>query len=326
MKTSTTRRHSTPEQEQPRRGGFAIPRIAPKIIRVMKKGPGTVVTVMNMKGGVGKTTLAMHLGGVLSRYIISSRVRHVLLIDYDPQFNLSQSFLVPKTYFALEKERKTSLSILQDNEVDLNPYVLQVPGNHEPPDPAELAQTIYQTKTGRLALIPSTLDLMFVALGQSEKRSRPFEERFEKFVEKCRREYDLVLIDCHPAGSILTKTSLQSSDHVVIPVTPHRYALRGIGLMLEFINARKASNTPIVPHILFNCVPRRGEWSDEKVIRTNVDFQPLCFLNTMKNYRVFSEPLAGAGFCWFSNKAYSTMALHNIIDIAREFVSRTGLS
>lgn len=49
---------------------------------------GTVVTVMNMKGGVGKTTVTMHLGGAFAYYMVAGRSRRVLLIDYDPQFNL----------------------------------------------------------------------------------------------------------------------------------------------------------------------------------------------------------------------------------------------
>ena len=61
---------------------------------------GVVVTVMNMKGGVGKTTIAMHLGGIAARYDLGrNTIRKVLLIDYDAQFNLSQAFLRPNAYF-----------------------------------------------------------------------------------------------------------------------------------------------------------------------------------------------------------------------------------
>jgi len=73
---------------------------------------GTVITVMNMKGGVGKTTVAAHLAGFFARYKIHDKTRRVLLIDYDAQFNLSQMFLPATTYFELEKQRKTSLAIL----------------------------------------------------------------------------------------------------------------------------------------------------------------------------------------------------------------------
>ena len=62
-----------------------------------------------MKGGVGKTTVTMHLGGIISLYEFGGFRRKVLLIDYDPQFNLSQAFIPAKTYFELEKNGKTIL-------------------------------------------------------------------------------------------------------------------------------------------------------------------------------------------------------------------------
>src|SRR5690242_13912844 len=89
-----------------------------------------VLTVMNMKGGVGKTTVTMHLAGMFARSVWSGGKPHkVLAIDYDPQFNLSQAFLPPKEYFAAEKKRKTTLSILLDDDTELDPYKLQVPGS-----------------------------------------------------------------------------------------------------------------------------------------------------------------------------------------------------
>src|SRR2546426_875019 len=96
---------------------------------------GAVITVMNMKGGVGKTTVAMHLGGMLARYKSGASVsaRKVLVVDYDPQFNLSQAFIPAAKYFELESARKTTIAILIDDDSALNPYHLQVPGNHTPP-------------------------------------------------------------------------------------------------------------------------------------------------------------------------------------------------
>lgn len=202
---------------------------------------GTVVTVMNMKGGVGKTTVSMHLAGEAALYRIDiERCRKVLLIDYDPQFNLSQALLKSSIYFAREKSRKTTIAILMDDDAELNPYQLQVPGSHTPPKVAELVATVYRPRDGGcLDLVPSTLDLMYVALGQTTARTTPIEERFSKFIIECRALYDLILIDCHPAGSLFTKTSLMNSDHVLIPVIPQRYSVRGIGLMMEFIAAKK---------------------------------------------------------------------------------------
>jgi chromosome partitioning protein len=214
---------------------------------------GKVVTVMNMKGGVGKTTVSMNIGATAAAatYKDQKAPRKVLLIDYDPQFNLSQALLQPKRYFALEKERKTILSVLIEDETEIDPYHLQVPDNEKPPSVDDIKVNILSyPKGGILDLIPSTLDLMYVALGQANTSIKPIESRFTKFIDECRQKYDLIIIDCHPAGSIFTKTSLRNSDHVLIPVAMQRYAVRGIGLMMTFIEAKKQGASGPTPHIL----------------------------------------------------------------------------
>jgi chromosome partitioning protein len=285
---------------------------------------GVVVTVMNMKGGVGKTTVAMHLAGFTARYVINKRSRQVLAIDYDPQFNLSQAFLQPKTYFNLEKQRKTTLSILLDDDTNLNPYHLQVPGNHSPPKVHEIVTPIYTYKDACLHLLPSTLDLMYVALGQATAQTKPIEERFQKFIVECKARYDLVIIDCHPAGSLFTKTSLRNSDHVVIPVVPQRYAVRGIGLMMQFMETKNTGTISPQAHILFNATPRIGIAQQEAEIRANAEYAPYCLKNTLKKYKAFSEPEGGAGFVWASGKPYSTEAFLNLNSVVDEILARTG--
>lgn len=292
---------------------------------------GVVVTVMNMKGGVGKTTAAMNIGGLMGTYPIGpapgtpGKSRKVLLIDYDPQFNLSQAFLPAAAYFALEAKRQTTISVLLDDDAVLNPYKLQVPGNHNPPEVATLATRIKKTADGGvLDIIPSTLDLMYVALGDSDKKLKPMEERFEKFIDECRSIYDVIIIDCHPAGSLFTKTSLVNSDHVLIPVVPQRYAVRGIGLMLNFIEAKKHGTQGPQPHILFNATARTGISTEENQIRTNAKFAGYCMTQTLKRYAAFSEPEGGKGFVWTSKKPYSTEAFRNLMAVTRELLVRIG--
>lgn len=288
---------------------------------------GVVVTVMNMKGGVGKTTVAAHLAGMAARYGLGAdKPRRVLAIDYDPQFNMSQMFLEANAYFALEKARKTTLAVLVDDDVTLNPYQLQVPGNHNPPDVAALVTNVYSDKRtgGRLDLLPSTLDLMYVALGQATQQVTPIEERFAKFISACRTIYDLVIIDCHPAGSLFTKTSLKNSDHVLIPVMPQNYSVRGIGLMMNFISAKKAHEKSPTPHILFNSTPRQGTAREETAIRANKHYAPFCMAATLKWFKAFMDAEEGKGFVWESVKPYSTQAFMNLLTVSTEFMKRAG--
>jgi chromosome partitioning protein len=167
--------------------------------------------------------------------------------------------------------------------------------------------------------------MMYVALGHSAARTKPLEERFEKFIGACREEYDFVFIDCHPAGSIFTKTALQNSDHVLIPVAPQRYALRGIGLMLEFIAAKSLRGQPAMPHILFNLTPRDGVADEESQIRANPRYAGRCLNATLKEYKAFSEPADGSGFVWLSRKPWSTQAFRNLLTVASEFAGRIGM-
>jgi chromosome partitioning protein len=277
-----------------------------------------VVTVMNMKGGVGKTTVAAHVGGALARYNFGGRRRKVLLIDYDPQFNLSQAYLPPKQYFALEAARRTTLAILLDDDTKLDPYQIQVAGNLKPPAVADLIHQLYSSGDGRLDMIASTLDLMYVALSELGPKMANVEERFYRFIDECRKLYDVVVIDCHPAGSLFTKTALRSSDHVLIPVAPGRYAVRGIGLMTKFIRVPKA-------HILFNRTSRSWMSDEEITTRGDKNFKPLCINSTLKWYRAFWEPEGGLDFVWDSGKPWSKVALINLKSVCLDLVQAMQL-
>jgi|CXWL01.1.fsa_nt_gi chromosome partitioning protein len=289
---------------------------------------GAVITVMNMKGGVGKTTVSANVGGALGIYKWRDepRSRRVLLIDYDPQFNLSQAYIPATKYFALEDKRKTIISVLQDDGTKLNPYTLQLPGATKPPSVTDLVYSIHRSAGagGALDLIPSTLDLMYIALGRSDHQVDIIENRFHVFIQEARQLYDLIFIDCHPAGSLITKTALAESDHVLIPVVPEKYAIRGIGLMLDFIRSRKIGNNGPTPHILFNRVPRTGHHSDELAIRANPKFGNYCLKNSLKKYAAFAEPEEGAGFVWTSKKPYKTEAAQNLTTVAKEFAGLMG--
>lgn len=285
-----------------------------------------VVTVMNMKGGVGKTTVALNVAGALGYYKWRDKPsRRVLLIDYDPQFNLSQAYISPGEYFRLDQERKTILSVLQESSKDLNPYKIKIPGSSKPPAVDDISKVIFSYASGAaLSIVPSTLDLMYVALGRAETQISVIEDRFSSFIKECRSKFDLVVIDCHPAGSLMTKTALGNSDHVLIPVVPERYAVRGIGLMLDFIESKKLGAQGPVPHILFNKAPLSGTTNEELTIRADAKYSKYCMRNSLKKYKAFSEPEGGKGFVWHNKKPHSQKARTNLQSVASELAERIG--
>ena len=287
----------------------------------------TVVTVMNMKGGVGKTTVCLNLGGIIAMYKINGQYKRVLLIDYDPQFNLSQAMLDSSRYFKLEKKGKSSLRILQDAVKDIDPYSIQIPDSSEPPPLSSVVEPLTSSKSPHtLDLVPSTLDLMYVALGSTTHDVAIIEKRWTKFIEQCKRSYDAIIIDCHPAGSILTRTALASSDHVLIPVVPQAFAARGIALMRRFIDASTTPKKRPQTHILFNMIPRTGPAPlVVNKIRKDKSLRKLCLKHALNKYSAFAEPTGGKGFVWMSRKPYSTQAFFNLAAVEGEFSKRIGL-
>jgi chromosome partitioning protein len=142
------------------------------------------------------------------------------------------------------------------------------------------------------------MDLMHVALGQPTGSIKPISARFERFIAEARRKYDLILIDCHPAGSIFTQTSLFNSDHVLIPVRPQPYAVRGLFLMLNFIKGRGARRAPVTPHVLFNHVPSVRTAPEEVQIRREPELSRYCMRSTLEYHSHFAYPSEGRGFVW----------------------------
>lgn len=278
---------------------------------------------MNMKGGVGKTTIACHFAGMAARETLGRDRRHkVLLIDYDPQFNSSQAYLKNADSLKAEEENRTTLSILMDRSSKSNPFSLQQMGEFPPPKVAELARTVFTYGDGRLDIIPSTLELMYVALGQPNKNSDLINERFSIFIREAKKIYDLVIIDCHPAASIFTQTSLSNSDHVIIPSKPDKFAIRGLGLMNKFVKGRGPQRAAIIPHILFNMVQTGAPSPEESAIRTDPELGIMCLRGRVQERKHLSLPSEGRHFVWDRRVSYHKAVLQNLRDVFTEIMGK----
>ena len=189
----------------------------------------TTVSLINMKGGVGKTTVASQLAHAADRADF-----RVLAIDFDPQSNLSQSMMGPQGYVKhLRKNRPTIAQVFDD--------YIPAGGAYGSPRPINLDEVIVKRagywKNSSLDLIPSRLEL-----SRTLKNPTGKERRLAKALARISDHYDLVLIDCAPTESILTDAAYFSSRYVIVPVRPEFMATIGLPLLARSIQEFQIEN------------------------------------------------------------------------------------
>ena len=193
-------------------------------------GMATVVSMINMKGGVGKSTLTFNLAW---RSAWQEKLR-VLAVDLDPQANLSQYFLGAQKYLELIKPgSKTVVDIFEQfsapNSISAAPTLVK---------PNEVIHKLHRWNDGSLLdLIPSRLELAWTLKNPTEKA-----QLLPQFLAKVEKDYDLILIDCAPTESILTVAAYKSSRYVFVPVRPEFLATIGLPLLARSLNEFKLLN------------------------------------------------------------------------------------
>lgn len=208
-----------------------------------------VISFINMKGGVAKTTLTINIGEELAY-----RGYKVLVIDMDPQFNATQSLLLHKTHksaFDSQDNQKTT-SVGSVEQIDEEEIVKEMTSAEEynllstkkltvlqlfqssdmaePPINPKLTQEIVPN----LDLIPGDLTLAKEISGDTANKVGAVIDHLTE--TKILEDYHFVLIDCPPTWSILTHSSLFASDYYIIPSKVDFYSSIGIQLLEEQIN------------------------------------------------------------------------------------------
>ena len=198
------------------------------------------VSLINMKGGVGKTTLAAQLAQATAR-----RGLRTLAVDLDPQGNLSQALLSPERYARhLREKRPTVIQIFDQYipptagsssplQVDISAIIVREAGfrGWRPGVPRTHARA-------NLHLIVRQLELAHIL----EDPPRGTERRLAEVLAKVSDHYDLILIDCAPTESILTKAAYHASRYVLVPVKPEYLATIGLPLLARSVQTFKDKN------------------------------------------------------------------------------------
>jgi len=181
----------------------------------------TTISLLNMKGGVGKTTLAVNLAW----HMYQNGPNNVLLVDLDPQFNATQYVM---DYTAFDKHRKNNGTIA-DLLID-RPNLKLKNGKKTLQDKHKTFYNIKKTSKHHFDLLPSELNLAWAV-----KNPAQMEYKLEKFLDGIRADYDYIIIDCAPTDSVLTTMALTASDFILVPVRPDRFSILGYANLLETI-------------------------------------------------------------------------------------------
>lgn len=178
---------------------------------------GRVVSIVNQKGGVGKTTTALNLG-----YALANNNKKVLLIDLDPQSSLS---------IALGLEDNDDLEITIASLMEFEMEDMMLPEKEK-----------YIMHIGKLDLIPCNIQLSATEAGLVNAMTR--EMILKNIIHEIKEDYDFIIIDCSPSLGMLTLNALVACDSVIIPVTPEYLSAKGLELLMQNIIRTKRKINP----------------------------------------------------------------------------------
>jgi chromosome partitioning protein len=249
-----------------------------------------VMSIVNQKGGVGKTTTAINLASYLSEDGYK-----VLLIDMDPQANA------------------TSGLGLNLSEIDKGVYNLLISKNN-------LEKVLYPSIFENLHIIPSDKSL---AGAEVELVGIPSRETvLKEAISSLRGYYDYIIIDCPPSLGLLTVNALVASDKAIIPVQCEYFALEGLaGLVNTLSLVKEHYNESLeIAGIVLTMYDKRTTINQQVVENARVYFKELVFETIIpRNVRLTEAPSHGVPIALYSSKSKGAHAYYNL---AREVCRR----
>ncbi|MBE6031087.1 MAG: ParA family protein [Firmicutes bacterium] len=173
---------------------------------------GKAIAIFNQKGGVGKTTTNINLAACLAL-----NGKKILIVDIDPQGNTTTGMGISK-----KNLEYTSYDLLVD---DIKPELVIMP-----------------TSVEGLDIIPASVNLAGAEVEMVQIEGR--EKRLKKALDKVKKNYDYIFIDCPPSLGLLTINSLTAVDSVLIPIQCEFYALEGVSQLMSTIELVKKGFNP----------------------------------------------------------------------------------
>ena len=257
---------------------------------------GKIISIVNQKGGVGKTTTAVNLSASLG--VLEKKI---LLIDADPQANATSALGVNLN---IEHQNKTIYEVLEHN--------------------IDITESIFKTNSPNLDIIPSSIDLVGAEIELVNLPER--ENMLNKQVRKLMAKYDFIIIDCPPSLGLITLNCLCASNSVLIPIQCEYFALEGLAKLMNTI--RKVQNFHnqdlSIEGLLLTMYDSRLRLSNNVIEEVKTHFGDMVF-DTIIQRNVRLSEATGFGKSIIKYDANCRGAI-NYLNLAKEFIEKNTLT
>ena len=260
-----------------------------------------IISVINQKGGVGKTTTVINLATALTLH-----KKKVLVIDLDPQGNATTGLGLSNL-----DDSKTIYDLLNGN--------------------CNIEETIKDTKINNLKLISSNVDLSGLEVETASESRRAFllKDKIENFINSSNNDFSYILIDCPPSLNLLTVMSLVIAKSLIVPLQAEFFALEGLSQLMKTIDRIKIKLNPEleIRGVLLTMFDKRNKLSSEVDKEARKYFNEKVYQTVIpRNVRLSEAPSHGipiiiydkfcAGSKSYSNFAEEFLKQENLMDTA----------
>ena len=228
-----------------------------------------IISVINQKGGVGKTTTVINLATALS--LLNKKI---LVIDLDPQGNATTGFGISNN-----ENQKTIYDVLNGN--------------------CNFEESIKNTKINNLKIVSSNVDLSGLEIETASESRRAFllKDKMEEYINSEKNDFSYIFIDCPPSLSLLTVMALVAAKSLIVPLQAEFFALEGLSQLMKTIDRIKIKLNPEldIRGVLLTMFDKRNKLSTEVDLEARKVFKNKVYQTVIpRNVRLSEAPSHGA--------------------------------